>query len=194
MILDEQKLIDKVILRHNVLVNIAIDKMSKIKDPEHNYDHMQDVVRNTARILINMHKENQIVIDTCIIGAYWHDVGRLVNAGIHEEISANLLKEEMEKLGYANEFIQSCYESISQHKWSMKPKTFEGLVVRDADKLSWLGIDRWGSCIKEKQELKEIMNLLPRLRNEILYFEVSKTMYDKYIVELVEFLYKNIFL
>ena len=36
--------------------------------------------------------------------------------------------------------------AIENHKWDMIPKTNEGLVVKDADKLAWIGKGRWETC------------------------------------------------
>ena len=72
----------------------------------------------------------------------------------------------------------------------MKPETIEGLIVKDADKLAWIGIGRWKSCIQNNQRLDTIVELLPKLRNEILYFDESKRIYDEDIIKLIKLLYK----
>ena len=100
-----------------------------------------------------------------------------------------MLKKEMIESGYDNQFINECYLAIENHKWNMQPKTNEGLIVKDADKLGWIGIGRWQSCMKNNQNLDEIIKLLPRLKKEILYFKESKDIYDNDIVNLVRFLY-----
>ncbi len=75
----------------------------------------------------------------------------------------------------------------------MYPKTKEGLLVKDADKLAWLGKGRWTSCIKNKQKLDSLVELLPKLRQEILYFDESRKIYDRDIANLVRLLYSEIF-
>lgn len=71
----------------------------------------------------------------------------------------------------------------------MHPKTNEGLLLKDADKLAWIGLGRWKDCLKNHQNLDSIINLLPNLRNEILYFEESKKIFDRDIIKLIYLLY-----
>jgi HD superfamily phosphodiesterase len=177
-------------LKHKSLINKAIEYMSMINDYEHDIKHMNDVVFYTYELLdslnINVNK------DACIISAYWHDVGRIHCDKEHEKLSANMLKKEMKKEGYDNQLINDCYEAIKNHKWNMKPKTNEGLIVKDADKLAWIGQERWKSSIENGQRLDSIIKLLPKLKSDVLYFNKSKEIYDKEIIKLVELLYNNI--
>ena len=76
----------------------------------------------------------------------------------------------MEKLGYDESFIDKCYQAVVYHKWNMEPKTLEGKIVKDADKIGFIGLNRWKSCIESNTSLDNIMELLPRLRDEFLYF------------------------
>ena len=179
----------KIEQKYNKLIEIAREYMKSIKDYEHNINHMNDVVSYTKELLNTM--DIEINIDVCIIGAYWHDVGRTkINEG-HEKLSAEMLKEEMKKLKYDDEFIDKCYKAIENHKWNMHPQTIEGLLLKDADKLAWLGLGRWNDCLNNHQKLDSIIKLLPKLRNEILYFEESKKIYDKDIIKLIELLYER---
>ena len=75
----------------------------------------------------------------------------------------------------------------------MIPNTIEGHLVKDADKISFIGVERWRECIEKKQRIDLTMKLLSTLRNEMLYFNISKTIYDEKIVDLVQFLYDYIF-
>ena len=170
--------------KHNLLINKAKEYMSKIEDPEHDINHMYDVVDYTYELLDNV--KIDIDKEVCIISAYWHDVGRVKTNDGHEILSANMLKNEMELLGYENNFINKCYLAIENHKWNMIPKNIEGLIIKDADKLAWIGKNRWENCLKKNYNLETIIELLPRLRNEILYFEESKKIYDRDIVSLVK--------
>ena len=53
-----------------------------------------------------------------------------------------MLKKEMITLNYNIETIDLCYKAIEFHKWNMKPTTIEGLLLKDADKLAWIGNGR----------------------------------------------------
>lgn len=182
-------MINNIELKYEKLINTAIQYMSKINDYEHDISHMQDVVNYTYELLdkvkINVNKE------VCIICAYWHDVGRIKCIDGHEKLSADMLKAEMEKQGYDKQFINECYIAIENHKWNMLPKSNEGLIVKDADKLAWIGKERWKKCLDNNQRLDSIINLLAKLRTEILYFEESKEIYDRDIVQLIDILYNH---
>ena len=189
----EEALIYNVKNRHNKLISDAINIMDKITDAEHSIVHTEDVVYNTARILFALKITDQEIIDICIIGAYWHDVGRLYCSKGHEEKSANMLYENMtqSEYNYSIDFIKNCCEAIKYHKYSMRPETIEGYIVKDADKLAYISPGRWINCYKENQKLDAIISLLPKLRDEILYFEETKKLYDKDIVSLTKFLYEK---
>ena len=178
---------DEIEDKHKDIINIAKKYMQSINDYEHNINHINDVVYYTKMLIERLNIE--INVDVCVISSYWHDVGRIkVNNG-HEKVSAEMLKETMKQYNYDSSLIDSCYKAIENHKWSMTPETTEGLIVKDADKLAWIGKGRWESCIKNNQRLDTIVELLPKLRNEILYFDESRKIYDDDIIELIKLLY-----
>lgn len=179
----------KIEQNHSKLIEIAKEYMMNIKDYEHNINHMNDVVSYTKELLNTVDLE--INIDVCIISAYWHDVGRIKTDKGHEKLSAEMLKKKMEQLRYNDDLIDECYKTIENHKWNMQPQTTEGLILKDADKLAWIGLGRWRECLNNYQNLDSIINLLPRLRNEILYFDESKRIYDRDIIELIKLLYNK---
>ena len=165
--------------------------MSSISDFEHNDTHMNDVVYYTKKLIEKL--DIKVNLDVCIISAYWHDVGRTKMGAGHEKLSADMLKEYMEENKYDEKLIDECYKAIENHKWNMTPLTNEGLIVKDADKLAWLGIGRWKACVDNNQRLDSIIELLPRLRNEFLHFDVSKKIYDEECINLIKYLYDKIF-
>ena len=179
---------DKIESKYKDIIDIAKEYMQSISDYEHDINHMNDVVHYTKLLIERLNIE--IDIDVCIISAYWHDVGRIKLKEGHEKLSAEMLKEVMEDYKYDDILIDKCYKAIENHKWNMKPETTEGLIVKDADKLAWIGIGRWESCIQNNQRLDTIVELLPKLRNEILYFDESKRIYDEDIIKLIKLLYK----
>ena len=178
---------DEIENKYKHLIEIAKKYMKSIDDYEHDINHVNDVVYYTKLLIERL--DIEINVDACIISAYWHDVGRIKANGGHEKISAQMLKETMEQYNYDSSLIDKCYKAIENHKWNMMPETAEGLVLKDADKLAWIGIGRWESCINNNQKLDTIVELLPRLRNEVLYFDESKRIYDRDIIKLVTLLY-----
>lgn len=187
---------DKIERKHKKLIDVAKNIMQKTGDPLHNYQHMIDVVNYTKELLeVGNGIEYNLGLDeeVCIISAYFHDVGRSVCGAGHEKVSCEMLTKEMTKLNYDKELISKCVDAIEFHKWSMNPKTNEGLVIKDADKIAWVGAKRWQECIEHNYPLKSIIELLPRLRNEILYFEFSRIIFDREMVKLVTLLHDEVF-
>lgn len=177
--------------KNKKLIDIAIEKMKVCEnDPLHFIGHTIDVVNYVKELLEEIPANKEI----CIISAYWHDVGRSVTDKGHEEESGRILKEEMAKLGYSNEMIEQCYLAVVNHKRKCIPPTIEGKIVRDADKIAYIGKNRWKRCIEEEPEaLDEIIEVyLPILREEILRLECSKKLFDRdmnsYVKEYIEIL------
>lgn len=173
--------------KHKELLKTASWYMKTITDYEHNLKHMDDVVAYTKELLEKTSLD--VNWDVCIISAYWHDVGRIQTNDGHERVSAEILKNKMVELKYDEQIINDCYKAIENHKWNMFPETLEGMLVKDADKLAWLGKGRWKDCIDNNQRLDKLIELLPNLKNKILNLEESKKIYDRDIIKLIKFLY-----
>lgn len=175
--------------KNKKLINIAIEKMKQCEnDPLHFIGHIIDVVNYIKELLEKIPADKEI----SIISAYWHDVGRTICDKGHEEESGRILKEEMIKLGYNNEIIEQCYLAVVNHKRESIPPTIEGEIVRDADKIAYIGRNRWERCIEEKPEaLNEIIEVyFPVLREKILRLDYSKELFDRdmdaYVKEYLE--------
>lgn len=181
---------DLIIQKHKSLIDKAIQIMKTVEDIRHSLAHVESVVKYTMEILA--HEENADK-EICIISAYWHDVGRSIQAKGHALISANMLKEEMEKQQYDKAFIEQCYLAIYKHSWKEMPETLEGRIIRDADKIDFVGLDRWKKAIETKKRFAKIIENLPILRNDILQLEISKKIYDREMVRLVKYLHDIIF-
>ena len=175
--------------KHNELINIAKKYMSSMDDYEHNLSHTLDVVLYVKELVKLLNTD--LDVDACLIGAYWHDVGRTVIDKGHEQVSADMLKECMQKLNYDEKFIDKCYKAIVNHKHNMIPETNEGFVVKDADKIAFIGPGRWNECLTHHQSLDSIIDNLHLVRNEYLHFNESKELFDREIVKLFTYIYKN---
>ena len=124
-----------IIEKHKVLINRAIQIMETVEDIRHSLSHVENVVKYTMEILEHEENANK---EICIISAYWHDVGRSIQSKGHDLISADMLKEEMEKLQYDREFTEQCYLAVYKHSWKEMPETLEGIIIRDADKIDFV--------------------------------------------------------
>lgn len=180
--------------KHKRLIDIAKDYMNQIEDSEHDMAHVRDVVEYTKILLEKLNAcDETIDSEICIIGAYWHDVGRIEKEDGHEELSSIMLVDTMKKLGYDDDFIYKCSEAIKYHGYNMFPKTREGLVLQDVEKIAWLGSRRWRNCLDKRRKLNTIIDKMPRLRNETLHFECSRRLYDREIVKIVVMFYYEIY-
>lgn len=187
---EEFKLIED---RNKKLIEKSIEIMKTIADPKHSVSHMQSVVNYTKEILEKIDGVENIDKEVCILSAYWHDTGRSIQAKGHSKISANMIKEEMEKLGYNDRIIESCYKAICNHGWNEEPETLEGIIVRDADKIDFVGIQRWKNCIENSDKLTKILELMPTMRKNLLKLECSREIFDREIANLVIFLHDKVF-
>ena len=172
------------------LIKKAIEIMDKVPDPKHSVSHMRSVVKYTKEILS---VELGADIEVCILSAYWHDVGRIKGEKGHALLSAEMLKEELIKENYDKNFIDKCYLAIYKHGWKEQPETVEGKIIKDADKIDFVGISRWKNCIENNCRFYKILDLLPTLRKDIFEFEISKEIFDREIGILVRYLHDLIF-
>ena len=176
--------------KHKILIDKAIEIMKNVQDIKHSLSHVESVVTYTREILERIEKADK---EVCIISAYWHDVGRIEKAEGHAKISAKMLQEEMRKLGYEEELIQKCYLAIYKHGWREEPETLEGIIIRDADKIDFVGIGRWKECIQENCKFSKILELLPTMRKNLLKLDCSKEIFDREIANLVVYLHNQVF-
>lgn len=180
--------------KHKVIIAKGIKLSKQVKDKGHSYEHLTDVIDNMIDIIEGLPDNTKINTEVCIVSAYWHDAGRTMTNNGYEKYSADLLSSELKKEGYDKSFIKACYDAIIHHRWNMMPTTLEGHVLKDADKIALIGVERWKSCINHKHRIDSTLKLLSILRNDILYFDISKKIYDEKVVDLIQLLYNYIFI
>ncbi len=190
MDLNFEKEFERIEEKHRDIIDISKKIMEKVEDPKHSTPHIDSVVRYTKEIL--QHEENADK-EVCIVSAYWHDVGRLYIEKGHAELSAEMLEKQMKELNYDDEFIFKCSSAVKDHGWKKTPETLEGIIIRDADKIDFVGTSRWETCIKSNCKFKKILELLPVVRKDILKLEVSKEIFDREIGLLIRYLHDIIF-
>lgn len=158
--------------------------MKLSKDPAHDIEHVTSVTRSALQICSEIDFKDTLIIE---VMCGWHDVGRLFSP-IHEELSAQIARYNL--LGYDcdADTVEVVYQGIRFHQWKMKPKTLEGDILRDADKLDFISVDRWKKCIKENhtEHLISIAELIPKLR-EILTLDASKEIYDLRMGDFIDY-------
>lgn len=160
---------DEIENKYSKLIKKATEIMEEVLDPKHSVSHMKSIVKYTKEIL---QEETNADTEVCILSAYWHDVGRINGQKRHALLSAEMLKQELLNENFDTDFIEKCYLAIYKHGWSEHPETLEGKIIRDADKIDFVGIDRWKSCIENNCKFVKILDMLPTLRKEIFEFEI----------------------
>jgi HD superfamily phosphodiesterase len=148
------------------LVSKARTSLRGSHDKAHDINHAKRVVENARLLSIKLKYADLDLIKLC---AWWHDIGRLSKDDGHELISANLLKNELINNKYSSTITNNAFVAIRYHKWTMTPVTFEGNILRDADKLDFISPERWKSCLQSNQlkHLIAIKELLHQLRNAL---------------------------
>lgn len=176
--------------KNKILIEKAIEIMKQVTDQKHALSHVEAVVNYTKEILTQVNEADK---EVCIISAYWHDIGRIEGAKGHAQISADRIQEEMRRLSYPEEMIEKCYLAIYKHSWKEEPETLEGIIIRDADKIDFVGIGRWKECIETNCKFDKIPKMLPTMRKEILKLDCSKEIFDREIGKLVGYLHDQVF-
>lgn len=161
--------------------------ISRIEDHAHSHSHMKNVIKHAIKIAREYPEVDIRVIEAAAI---WHDAGRLHGSENHEELSALMAHNEALKHGLPKETAEKIYNAICHHKWSARPKCLEGHIIRDADKLDFLDINRWAKRITDKKydELEYVTDILLELRDKHLELPISKKMFDKRLPKFIKFI------
>jgi len=151
--------------------------LAATNDKAHDIHHAFRVAQNALLIGKKVGYTNLDLLEVC---GWWHDVGRLKQDEGHEKVSAELLFTVLKEHGLNRSICESAYLAVVYHKWNMKPQTLEGDIIRDADKLDFISLERWQSCLENNQlkHLRDIKALLDQLP-EILTLKESKMIYAK---------------
>ncbi|MDE3742951.1 Pycsar system effector family protein [Maribacter polysaccharolyticus] len=115
--------------------SFATDLLTRDLDPNylyHNLTHTQRVVKSTKEILESLHladKENELLI----LAAWLHDTGYTHGSGNHEETSAKIAREFLEKEGYDKDGIREIQRIILATQREHSPTNLKEEIIRDAD-------------------------------------------------------------
>ncbi len=110
-------------------------------DPAHDFDHIIRVYKN-AEILAKKEKANTKLV---LCAALLHDIvnypksdNRSKNSSTHSSIAA---KKILSKYNFTNSEIKIITDAIRDHSFSKNtiPKTLEGKILQDADRLDAIG-------------------------------------------------------
>jgi uncharacterized protein len=123
----------------DLLQTIVKQKMKN--DPAHDFNHIMRVYKN-AQKLCKKEKVNQKLLLSAVL---LHDIVSYSKSDKRSKLSSQKSSEEakkiLKKLNFTSEEIKIVSEAIHDHSFSRgkTPKTLEGKVLQDADRLDAIG-------------------------------------------------------
>ncbi|VVB76183.1 HD domain protein [uncultured archaeon] len=167
-------------------------KLAKtIDDPTHDIVHVQGVVDAALLLAREFPEVDKKFIEAA---AWWHDAGRPKSNDWHAQISAKMASDFLIEIGADKEVAKQIALAIVDHSWNAPtPKTIEGRIIRDADKLEFISVKRWKHMVKHNRDehIKEFIEVLPQIRDKILSLDASKSMFDQMFPIFKEFVMNN---
>jgi uncharacterized protein len=110
-------------------------------DSAHDFEHTIRVYKNAQKICKNEKANEKLVLSAALL----HDIVSYPKSDKRSKISsiesAKKSKKILEKLGFSKEEIVIILDAIKDHSFSQNkiPKTLEGKILQDADRLDALG-------------------------------------------------------
>jgi uncharacterized protein len=110
-------------------------------DPAHDFDHIMRVCRNAKKIAIHEKADVRMVLAAALL----HDIVSFPKHDARSKTSSSQSANEAKKIlpgfGYSKNEINIICDAIKNHSYSRKktPKTLEGKILQDADRLDALG-------------------------------------------------------
>jgi len=172
----------------------ALKIMLSIKDGAHNVEHIVRVYDWSRELAENYPEADLKVLK---VAAYWHDVGRKYESkkvDDHNIKSGKMVEKYLQKAGFPKEFVDKVKDVVVNHSFNLSPKTIEGKIVHDADKLAFLPFysiaDAYYS-MKEGYETKcfNRKNLVGALH---LWFKDTEVLYNGLILKESKELYRDL--
>jgi len=113
------------------------EELMKSQDPHdrlkyHNWNHVQQVKRAVQK-LSEASNLSPLESENLILAAIWHDVDYANGAEDHEKRSAEIAKQELEKIGLDQSRIQQITSLIEVTKMGKAPESKLEAIMKDAD-------------------------------------------------------------
>ncbi|MFC1624991.1 HD domain-containing protein [Patescibacteria group bacterium] len=125
-------------LNYTTISRDALKIMMSITDGAHNVEHIVRVYDWCRELAKNYPKADLNVLK---VAAYWHDVGRKYESkekDDHNEKSSFEVEKYLRKQKASEEFISKVKYAVENHSFKFSPKTIEGKILHDADKLAFM--------------------------------------------------------
>jgi len=111
-------------------------------DPVHGFPHVERVMK----LAFKLAEEYKGKYDPAALklAVLLHDVGRIEEQNLHKHhaiLSAEMARKILEQYSFPRGLIEKVKDAILSHSFTLghKPKTVEGMILSDADKLDALG-------------------------------------------------------
>ena len=110
-------------------------------EPVHGFPHIERVMKIAFKLAEDFKEVNPLVLKLAVL---LHDIGRVEEETLrkhHAILSAEMAKKLLVQYGFSQEIIDKVVDAILAHSFTLKytPKTIEGRILSDADKLDALG-------------------------------------------------------
>ena len=176
-------------------INDAIALLENVKDPSHGLPHARGVLDLAKNISVFYSVDEDLLEVAC----WWHDTGVVGGHKNYEILSASLAYDNLATHGFNRQLCRKVYDMIRYHRASSLPRTIEGKILMDADKLDLISVDRWRQCIDMRNTGRvrdlagnsHIIKIIPKMRNRVLLLENSRIIFDQMIADFLDFLYKS---
>lgn len=168
----------------------SLYKSEYFPDASHDLSHSERDVEFARDIAKHVGYDD---LDLIELVAWWHDAGRAmgVDEG-HEQLSAKLVKEDLEGRGVDSETVQKVYDAIYYHNHdpAVEAPTLEAKIFKDADKIEVHTAERLKRCAEAgwteqtKADAKRWYDNLPVYSADDFYeFDYSHELAKKHIGE-----------
>lgn len=174
------------------VLKIANDFLEKKqRDPAHDHFHHKEVWDTCKKII--RAEQLKLDLDALMIAAFWHDVTVVENPrGLGAEdlkLTVIFLMKVLREQRFDKKSIAIIKDATAHHEFGDAPKSVEGKVLQDADKLEILSrkrLLRWYDAAKDDDEeltyfrasLRATAKWIPMMRDRF-HFAYSKKLFDR---------------
>jgi len=173
-------------------------------DPVHGFPHIERVMKLAFKLAEDFREVDSLVLKLAVL---LHDIGRVEEETLHKHhalLSAEMAKNILAQYGFTENIINNVADAILAHSYTLryKPKTIEGRILSDADKLDALGAVGIMRVFMEsayrgrtlEETISHFYEKLFKLK-DLMWTEKAKKMAEKrhrYMVEFLDRLEKEI--